>query len=171
MAISTKSYNVRASELIPEWHVIDASYKILGRLSTEIAILLQGKHKPLYTPYLKSGDFVIVINAAKIRTSGNKPEQKIYYRHTSYPGGLKERKLSVMLDKFPTRVIEHSVKGMLPKSKLGRQLMKRLKVYAGDSHPHQAQVTGSLKAKEPTPPPEPKDEKTRPRQRRKKEQT
>ena len=114
---------------------------------------------------------MIVVNATKIMVSGKKLGQKIYYRHTSYPGGLKERKLSEMLNRFPTRLIEHSVKGMLPKSKLGRQLMKRLKVYAGDSHPHQAQVTGSLKAKEPIPQPAPKDETPPPRQRRKKENT
>ncbi len=151
MTTDVRRHIVHVSELIPDWHVIDASGKILGRLSTEIATLLQGKHKPNYTPYLKSGDFVVVINSAKIKVSPKKQEKKIYYRHTLHPGGLKQRTLEEMLEKYPNRVIEHSVKGMLPKSRLGRQLIKRLKVYAGDSHPHEAQVTGSARAQiEPT---------------------
>ena len=128
------------SALKPAWHVLDAQGKTLGRLSTEIAVLLQGKHKPTYVPYLNSGDFVIVVNAEKIRATGKKPQQKVYYRHSGYHGGLKERTLSQLLQKAPTRAIKHAVKGMLPKSTLGRHMLSRLKLYAGESHPHAAQV-------------------------------
>ena len=146
MATSTKPYQTRASELKPVWHVIDAQGRTLGRVSSEIATLLQGKHKPIYVPYLNTGDYVIVINAEKVRVTGKKMEQKIYYRHSGYHGGLKERTLSQVLEKTPERVIKHSVKGMLPKNTLGRRMLSRLKVYAGDNHPHEAQVKGSQKS-------------------------
>lgn len=130
----------------PEWHVIDAGGKTLGRISTEIAVLLQGKHKPTYVPYLNTGDFVIVTNAEKIRVTGEKLQQKIYYHHSGYPGGLKEHTLASILEKDATRAIKHAVKGMLPKSRLGRKMFSRLKVYAGTAHPHEAQVKAGRKA-------------------------
>ena len=131
MATSGKTHTTRAADLNPEWHVIDAKDKTLGRLSSEIATLLQGKHKPIYVPHLNTGDYVVVINAEKVRVTGKKLEQKIYYRHSGYHGGLKERTLSQVLDKSPTRVIQQSVKGMLPKNALGRRMLGRLKLYAG----------------------------------------
>ena len=140
---------MRASDLKPAWHVIDAAGKTLGRVASEIAVLLQGKHKPTYVSYLNTGDFVIVTNAEKIRVTGKKLEQKIYYRHSGYHGGLKERRLSDVLEKTPTRVITHAVKGMLPKNTLGKHMLSRLKVYAGDSHPHEAQINAQRKAARP----------------------
>lgn len=145
MATSTKPYRTRASELKPAWHVLDAQDKILGRLSSEIAVLLQGKHKPIYVPHLNTGDYVIVINADKFRVTGNKLEQKMYYRHSGYPGGLKEQTLARLLKKAPTSAIRRAVKGMLPKNAMGRRMISRLKLYAGDTHPHQAQVVASQK--------------------------
>ena len=124
MTTSGKTYQTRASDLNPVWHVIDAEDKTLGRLSSEIAVLLQGKHKPIYVPHLNTGDFVIVINAEKVRVTGKKLEQKMYYRHSGYHGGLKEETLTQVLKKKPTRVIQHSVKGMLPKNKLGDRLIE-----------------------------------------------
>jgi len=120
--------------------VVDAAGKTLGRISSEIAVLLQGKHKPGYVPYLNTGDYVVVINAEKIHVTGKKIEQKKYYRHSGYHGGLKETNLQQMLEKHPDRVIKQSVKGMLPKNVPGRRMLGRLKVYAGSEHPHQAQV-------------------------------
>ena len=148
MATSGKTHTTRAADLNPEWHVIDAKDKTLGRLSSEIATLLQGKHKPIYVPHLNTGDYVVVINAEKVRVTGRKLEQKMYYRHSGYHGGLKERTLSQVLDKSPTRVIQQSVKGMLPKNALGRRMLGRLKLYAGEQHPHEAQVRASREAKE-----------------------
>ncbi len=135
-----KTYSVKASEIERSWHVIDARDRVLGRMATEVARLLMGKHKPMFTRNMDTGDFVVVINAAKISVSGNKAEQKLYYRHSGYPGGLKSVKLGKMLDTRPERVIEHAVKGMLPKNRLGNSMLKKLRVYAGASHPHQSQV-------------------------------
>ncbi len=135
-----KTYSTKASDIKREWHVIDASGRILGRLASEVAQLLRGKHKPIYVPHLDTGDYVIVINADKVRVTGNKAKQKLYYRHSGYPGGLKSTSLAEMMKSHPTRVIEHAVKGMLPKGPLGRAMFKKLKVYAGPDHPHQAQV-------------------------------
>ncbi len=146
MASSIKPYSTRASELKPEWHVFDAEDRILGRLCTEIAVLLQGKHKPIYVPYLNTGDYVIVVNAEKIRVTGNKLEQKSYYRHSGYHGGLKEQTLAEVLEKNPTRVIKAAVKGMLPKNTVGRHMLSRLKIYAGGAHPHEAQINSSQAA-------------------------
>lgn len=143
MATAYKPYQTKASELNPEWHIIDAEGKTLGRLSTEIAMLLMGKHKPIYVPNLNTGDYVIVVNAEKIRVTGNKLQQKIYYRHSGYHGGLKERTLAQMLDKTPTRVIRQAVKGMLPKNSMGRHMLARMKAYAGPDHPHEAQMKGN----------------------------
>jgi len=140
MTTDIKPHIVIAYELDPEWHLIDASGKTIGRLCTEISRIIQGKHKPNYTPYLKTGDFVIVINASKISVSQQKKEKKIYYRHTSYPGGLRKETLQEMLNKYPNRVIEKAMKGMLPKNRLGRQLLGRLKVYNNEYHPHQSQL-------------------------------
>ena len=140
MAIKQKMEQPSKSELKPDWHVVDAEGKTLGRISSEIAVLLQGKHKPGYVPYLNTGDYVVVVNAEKIHVTGIKIEQKKYYRHSGYHGGLKETNLQQMLDKHPDRVIKQSVKGMLPKNVPGRRMLGRLKVYAGSDHPHQAQV-------------------------------
>ena len=153
MVTSVKPHQTSAHDLKPAWHVRDADGKTLGRLSSEIATLLQGKHKPIYVPNLNTGDYVIVINAEKIRVTGKKLQQKMYYRHSGYPGGLKEQTLAELLERAPTRVIKHAVKGMLPKNSMGRRMLSRLKLYAGNSHPHEAQVRGSQKsqAKEANP--------------------
>ena len=135
-----KTYSTKASDIERQWHVIDASGKTLGRLSTQIARLLMGKHKPIFSPNLDTGDYVVVINAEKVRVTGNKPRQKFYYRHSGYPGGIKSISLERMMQTHPTRVIEHAVKGMLPHTRLGASMKKKLKVYAGDSHPHLAQT-------------------------------
>jgi len=122
-----------------KWYVIDAKDQILGRLAVEIARRLRGKHKPTYTPHIDTGDYIIVVNADKIRLTGNKLEKKIYYRHTGYPGGLKTINANKLLQRKPERVLEHAVKGMLPKNRLGRRMYKKMKVYAGPNHPHEAQ--------------------------------
>ena len=137
-----KTYSTKAKDVERQWHVIDASGKTLGKLATQVANLLMGKHKPTFVPYLDTGDFVIVLNATKIKVTGKKPKQKTYYRHSGYPGGIKAETYEEMMAAHPTRVIEHAVKGMLPHNRLGRAMFKKLKVYAGDSHPHQAQVAG-----------------------------
>ena len=134
-----KTYSAKASELAPRWYVIDAEGQVLGRLATQIAQVLRGKHKPTFTPHLNCGDFVIVINAAKVDVTGKRLDQKMYYRHSQYPGGLKTESLRQMLARHPDRVIQHAVKGMLPHNKLGDDMMDRLKVYGGPVHPHQAQ--------------------------------
>jgi large subunit ribosomal protein L13 len=138
-----KTYSTKAKDIEHQWHVIDASGKTLGRLSTQIASLLIGKHKPTYVPNLDTGDYVIVLNAAKVRVTGKKTKQKAYYRHSGYPGGMKTEIYEDVMAAHPTRIIEHAVKGMLPHNRLGRAMFKKLKVYAGDSHPHQAQVSGT----------------------------
>ena len=122
-----------------KWYVVDAAGKTLGRLCSKIAFKLQGKDKPNYTPHVDNGDFIIVINAEKIKVTGNKLQDKIYYHHSGYIGGLKEINLKKLLQTYPERVIFHAVKGMLPKSRLGRKMLKKLKVYAGPDHPHKAQ--------------------------------
>lgn len=121
------------------WHVVDADRQILGRLASRVAVLLRGKHKPTYTPHLDTGDFVVVVNAAKVRLTGRKLEDKIYYRHSGYPGGLKATPAGKLLEQRPERLIQLAVKGMLPKNKIGRKMLTKLKVYAGPDHPHQAQ--------------------------------
>ena len=141
MAIRQKMYHPKNAELKPEWRVVNADGKTLGRLSSEIATLLQGKHRVGYVPYLNTGDYVVVINAEKIRVTGSKLEQKKYYRHSGYHGGLKETTLQELLATYPERVIQQSVKGMLPKNTPGKRMLSRLKVYAGESHPHSAQVS------------------------------
>ena len=141
MAIRQKMYQPKNAELKPEWRVINADGKTLGRLSSEIATLLQGKHRAGYVPYLNTGDYVVVINAEKIRVTGSKLEQKKYYRHSGYHGGLKETTPQELLATYPERVIQQSVKGMLPKNTPGKRMLSRLKVYAGENHPHSAQVS------------------------------
>lgn len=140
----TKTYSIKASDIERKWHVIDASDEVLGRLATRIAGLLMGKHKPMFCRNLDVGDFVVVVNADKVRVTGNKAKQKMYYRHSGYPGGLKSVSLEKMMQTHPNRVIEHAVKGMLPRNKLSAGMMKRLKVYSGDSHPHVGQVGSAV---------------------------
>ena len=134
----------RADEVRSDWYVLDAETMVLGRLATRAATILMGKHKPDYTPFLKTGDHVVVINAEKIKVTGNKEEDKMYRRHTGYPGGIKEMNLRKLREKHPERVVEFAVKRMLPKNKLGRQLGSRLKVYVGPSHPHEAQAPKTI---------------------------
>ena len=134
-----KTYHAKPGEVEREWLVIDATDKVLGRLATEVAQILKGKKKPQYTPHVDTGDFVIIINAEKIRLTGNKAEKKVYYSHSGYIGGLKEVSFQRMLEKHPERIIEKAVKGMLPKNTLGRAMNRKLKVYAGPNHPHAAQ--------------------------------
>ncbi len=135
-----KTYSVKAADIQREWHLIDASGKTLGRMVTQIAHLLMGKHKPIFSPNQDTGDYVVVINAGKIRVTGNKMQQKLYYRHSGYPGGFRTITLEKMMEKDPRRVIEHAVKGMLPHNRLGTQMRRKLKVYAEEVHPHQAQL-------------------------------
>ncbi len=134
-----KTYSPKASELTHKWYLVDAKDKVLGRLATEIASRLRGKHKAEFAPHMDNGDFIIIINADKIKVTGQKPTQKVYYRHTGHIGGLKETTLAEMLEKKPTEVIMKAVRGMLPKSALGFQMITKLKVYTGTEHPHQAQ--------------------------------
>jgi len=143
-----KTYSTKASEIERQWHVIDASGKILGKLATEAAKLLMGKHKPTFSRHLDTGDFVVIINAAKVRFTGKKSEQKLYHSHSGYPGGLKTITLERMMATNPSRVIEHAVKGMLPHNRLGAQMLKKLRVYAGEEHPHLAQTGASSKGVE-----------------------
>jgi len=126
-------------EILRSWHVVDADGAVLGRIASKAAMILMGKHKPTYTPFLDTGDHVIVVNAAKVKLTGNKEEQKIYRRHSGYPGGLKETNARKMRSTHPVKMIEEAVSGMLPKTKLGKQMYRKLQVYAGDKHPHQAQ--------------------------------
>ena len=128
------------------WHVIDADGAVLGRVASQAALILMGKHKPLYTPYLDTGDHVIVVNAAKVRLTGRKEEQKLYRRHSGYPGGLTETLARTVRQTRPTRMVEEAISGMLPKTKLGKQMYRKLNVYAGDKHPHSAQKPVELKA-------------------------
>ncbi len=127
------------NEVIRAWHLIDADNKVLGRVASEAARILMGKNKPIYTPFMDTGDHVVIINASKVRLTGRKEDQKVYRHHTGYPGGLIEASIKKVRANHPTRIIEDAVAGMLPKSKLGKQMIKKLKVYAGDKHPHQAQ--------------------------------
>ncbi len=134
-----KTYHAKPGEVEREWLLVDATDMVLGRLSSEVAQILRGKRKPQYTPHVDTGDFVIVINASKVRLTGNKLADKKYYRHSGFPGGLKETPISELLAKDPRKVIEAAVKGMLPKNTLGRAMGLKLKVYAGEEHPHVAQ--------------------------------
>jgi large subunit ribosomal protein L13 len=134
-----KTFIAKPAEIERSWYIVDAEGQTLGRLASQIAIILRGKHKTIFTPHVDCGDYVIVINAEKIHVTGRRLEQKKYYRHSGYPGGLREISLADQLKRFPTRPVELAVKGMLPKNKLGRKMFKKLKVYAGSEHPHEAQ--------------------------------
>ncbi len=140
-----KTYSAKASDIKREWHLIDASGQILGKVATQIANLLMGKHKPLFERHMDIGDYVVVINAEKVRVTGNKLKQKMYYRHSGYPGGFKSVSLEKMLQTHPTRVIEHAVEGMLPHNKLQAQMMKRLRIFAGEAHPYRGQLVSPAK--------------------------
>ena len=134
-----KTFSANPQTVKRDWYVVDASDKVLGRLAAEVASRLRGKHKPEYTPHCDTGDYIVVINAEKIAVTGNKANAKKYYRHTGYPGGIKETSYRDMLEKNPERIIETAVKGMLPRNKLGRAMFSKLKVYAGTEHRHEAQ--------------------------------
>jgi len=137
--VEVKTYSPKASEVQRDWYVVDAAGKNLGRLATQIAVILHGKHKPTYTPHMDMGDFVIVLNADKVQVTGRKLDQKFDYRHSMYHGGFKQVSLRDQMSNHPDRVIEAAVRGMLPSTKLGRHMIKKMKVYAGSEHPHQAQ--------------------------------
>ncbi len=134
-----RTFTQKKEEIERDWYLVDADGETLGRLASRIAPILKGKHKPIYTPHLDCGDYVIVVNAEKVRVTGRKLDQKLYHRHSGYPGGLRSISLRHQLDKYPERVLQAAIRGMLPKNKLGRRMIKKLKVYAGDSHPHEAQ--------------------------------
>ena len=134
-----RTYTPKPAEIERRWHVIDASDVVLGRLASQAAILLRGKHKPIFAPHVDTGDFVIIINAGQVALTGNKREQKLAYRHSGYPGGLRAVGYTELLEKNPRRAVETAIRGMLPKNSLGRQTLSKLKVYAGPEHPHEAQ--------------------------------
>ena len=144
----TATVRRKASELRKDWHIVDAAGRPLGRVASEVAVLLRGKHKPDYEPHLDGGDFVIIVNAGKVRLSGRKAEQKVYYRHSGYPGNLRQRTFAEQMARRPELVLERAVRGMLPKGPLGKRMRRHLKVYAGADHPHAAQVTGAERARE-----------------------
>lgn len=139
-----KSYNVKAKDIQRKWYVVDATDKVLGRLASEVAAILRGKNKPIFTPNLDTGDYVIVINADKIRVTGDKNKKKIYKKHTGYPGGLRTTTFEELLARKPERAIELAVKGMLPKNRLGRDMYRKLRVYASEDHGHEAQQPESI---------------------------
>ena len=139
-----KTYSAKPGEISRDWYVVDAEGKTLGRLATQIAEVLRGKGKPAYTPHVDTGDFVVVVNAEKIAVTGTKLDDKMYYRHSGYPGGLKARPLREQLERRPTEVLRKAVKGMLPKNRLARQQLGKLKIYAGPEHPHEAQAPKPL---------------------------
>ena len=139
-----KTYNAKPGEIQRDWVIVDASGKTLGRLATQIADRLRGKGKPAFTPHVDTGDFVVVVNAEKIAVTGKKLDEKMYYRHSGYPGGLRHRTLREQLERQPTEVLRKAVKGMLPRNKLGRAQLTKLKIYAGPEHPHEAQAPTSL---------------------------
>ncbi len=134
-----KTFSAKAAEVNREWYLVDANGKTLGRIAAEIARRLRGKHKPEYTPHVDTGDYVVVVNAEKVAVTGNKAKNKIYHAHSGYPGGLKSMTFEKLIDKAPERTIESAVKGMLPRNPLGREMFRKLKVYAGSEHPHTAQ--------------------------------
>src|ERR671929_752845 len=139
-----KTWNAKPGEIERRWYVVDAEGKTLGRLATRVADTLRGKQKPQYTPHVDTGDFVVVVNAEKIQVTGNKLDQKMYYRHSGYPGGLKQRSLREQLERRPTEVLRTAVKGMLPRNRLSRAQITKLKIYAGPDHPHEAQAPEPL---------------------------
>ncbi len=134
-----ETYSARPADIQRKWLVVDAEGRTLGRLATQIAMVLRGKHKAMFTPHMDTGDHVVVVNAEKVKLTGKKLEEKEYFRHTMYPGGVRWTNIQTMLEKHPDRVIMHAVHGMMPKTKLGRAMIKKLKIYAGPAHPHEAQ--------------------------------
>jgi len=134
-----KTLSAKKEDITRSWHLVDAEGKVLGRLASNLASILRGKGKPIFTPHVDTGDFVVVINAAKVKLTGKKLREKIYYWHTQYPGGIKSISALKLLEKKPEKVLHHAVKGMLPKNRLGRQMIKKLKIYPGPDHPHEAQ--------------------------------
>ena len=140
-----KTFSANPHEVKRDWYVVDATDRVLGRLAAEVARRLRGKHKPEFTPHVDTGDYIVVVNAEKIRVTGRKPEQKLYYRHSQFPGGLKNTTLAKLHERFPKRAIEKAVKGMLPKGPLGHAMYRKLKVYAGPEHPHSPQQPRELK--------------------------
>jgi large subunit ribosomal protein L13 len=143
-ATEMRTYQATAQDRERDWYVVDAEGKTLGRLATQIADVLRGKRKPTYTPHVDVGDFVIVVNAGKVAVTGDKREKKLYWRHTGYPGGIRFQSLGTLLEKRPEEVIRRAVKGMLPRNRLARQQLRKLKIYAGPDHPHQAQKPEAL---------------------------
>ncbi len=141
-----KTYSTKASDIKRDWHLVDATDQTLGRLVSQVVKLLMGKHKTIYTPNMDTGDYVVVINAEKVRVTGNKTKQKLYYHHSGYPGGLRVTSFEAMRETLPTHIIEHAVKGMLPHNKLGRAMFKKLKAFAGSEHPYAGQVKTPAKA-------------------------
>jgi len=139
-----KTYSAKAESVERSWYVVDAAGKTLGRLATEVASRLRGKHKPEYTPHVDTGDYIVVVNAEKVAVTGNKATKKIYYSHTEYPGGIKDISFEKLIEKAPERVIQSAVKGMLPKGPLGREMFRKLKIYIGSEHPHAAQQPQNL---------------------------
>jgi large subunit ribosomal protein L13 len=142
-----KTFSAKPHEVQHDWVLVDATDKVLGRLASQLALRLRGKHKPEFTPHVDTGDYIVVLNSAKIRVTGNKAVDKHYYRHTTYPGGIRETTFGKMQQRFPTRALEKAVKGMLPKGPLGYAMLKKLKVYAGGEHPHSAQQPKPLEIK------------------------
>ncbi|MEJ2720771.1 MAG: 50S ribosomal protein L13 [bacterium] len=139
-----RTHTVKSSDIAGEWYLVDADNKPLGRLATEVAGILRGKHRPEFSPHLDLGDHVVIVNAEKVHLGGKKPQQKVYYSYSGYPGGLKVRRIQDIMAKDPTQVVVHAVRGMLPSNRLGRRLLKKLKVYAGPKHPHAAQKPKAL---------------------------
>ncbi len=134
-----KTFSAKSQDVTHDWFIVDATDKVLGRLATELARRLRGKHKPIYTPHVDTGDFIVVVNVEKLRVTGNKAEDKKYYRHTGYPGGIYETNFKKLQQRFPGRILEKAVKGMLPKGPLGYAMLKKMKCYSGATHPHAAQ--------------------------------
>lgn len=139
-----KTYSAKAESVERDWYIVDAADKTLGRLATEVASRLRGKHKPEYTPHVDTGDYIVIINAEKVTVTGNKATKKIYYSHTGYPGGIKDITFEKLMEKAPERVLQSAVKGMLPKGPLGREMFRKLKIYVGSEHPHAAQQPQTL---------------------------
>ncbi|MEJ2670854.1 MAG: 50S ribosomal protein L13 [Deltaproteobacteria bacterium] len=139
-----KSFTARTGEVPRQWYLVDAQDKVLGRLASRIAMVLRGKNKPTFTPHIDTGDFVVVVNAAQVQLTGRKWDNKMYYRHSGYPGGIKELNARKLQEKKPEQILRHAVRGMLPKNSLGRHLLKKLKIYAGSEHPHEAQTPAPL---------------------------
>jgi len=142
--MNTKTFSAKPHEVVHHWYLVDANEKVLGRLASQIALRLRGKHKPEYTPHVDTGDFIVVVNAAKLRVTGAKPEGKLYHRHSSYPGGVYTTTFTKMQGRFPGRALQKAVKGMLPKGPLGYAMIKKLKIYSGGEHPHSAQQPKAL---------------------------